>query len=99
IDAQVRASRSLRLVQVRSDGDTRTITAPAGPRGAALTPDASAPGRIVRTATRRAKLRPADVSYLVLTGAVGKPRWELFFADGTHFSANARGTRVRRVGG
>ena len=65
------------------------------------TPDsaqAAAPGRIVRTASRRAKRDPSGVSYLVLANFGDKAEWQLFFDDGLHFSASANGKKVRRVG-
>jgi hypothetical protein len=98
IDAQVSADGRMELVQVTADGRVTTVSTPAASRGEFVKVDAAAPSRIVRVAARRSGRDPASVSYLVLMRLAGKSEWQLFFADGLHFSASASGKRVRRVG-
>ena len=98
IDAQVSNGSEMQLVQVRSDGGVTTVTSPVSSPGQAVKVNPAAPGRIARTAARRAGRDQSDVSYLVLTRFGPRAEWQLFFDDGLHFSASASGRKVRRVG-
>jgi hypothetical protein len=98
IDAQVTSGGKTQLVQVTAGGDVSTVTTPTSIPGNAVKVNSAAPARIVRTATRRAKRDAADVSYLVLARFGDQAEWQLFFADGLHYSASADGRKVRRVG-
>lgn len=99
VDAQVMVDGKLHQVQVTAAGDVQDIGTQATiPAAADLRVNAAAPNRIARTAARRAGRSVASVSYLVLLDFAGEPRWSLFFDDGLHYSANASGTKVRRVG-
>jgi len=55
--------------------------------------DRAAPGRIVRTVTKRTGRSPGSISRLVLANGT----WTLQFPDGVQFTANAKGTKVRRI--
>jgi hypothetical protein len=94
IDANVVIDGRMHVVQVTSDGEVQDIPTPAKTPGEALKVNAAAPNRIVKKAARRERQDPSAVSYLVLLDM----GWQLFFEDGTHYSANASGRTVEKVG-
>ena len=98
LDANVSVHGKLHVVQVTAGGDVSDITTPAAAQAEPIKFTPAAPARIVRTAAKRAGRRPSDVSYLVLIHILGKDEWQLFFKDGTHYSASAGGTKVKKVG-
>jgi hypothetical protein len=97
INAQLVRGTTLRVTQLSSDGSLirNDVLGP----GASLSTfpwsrvDALAPTRMVRATGRR----PSTVDYLVLLDFAGKPRWNLFFKDGTHYSAGADGRHPQRL--
>jgi hypothetical protein len=65
--------------------------------------DAAAPERIVRAVLARTHVAPAAVDYLVLSpSGISGPGWTLYLTQGPvrdrHWSADAHGGRVRRLG-
>lgn len=93
IDAQIVSGDTRHIVQVRADGSTIKVRAPAGPRQPALSASAAAPLRVIRTATRRAGRSASSVDYVVGTS----DGWQLFFKDGVHYSADPSGRKVAKV--
>jgi hypothetical protein len=103
IDAEVvNAQRRTVILLVYRNGEVRRVGAGTVPRSA-IDPipwsavDAAAPMRIARAAARDAGRSIANVNYLVMIKFGGTPQWELYFKDGLHYTANARGRAVRRV--
>jgi hypothetical protein len=94
IQAQTVRGSTRHTATVGFDGDVTDTTTPAGPSQPTLEPDTAAPARMVRTAARRAGRTAAAVDYLVSLDRT----WQLFFKDGTHYSANAAGRKVKKVG-
>jgi hypothetical protein len=97
INAQLVRGATLRITQVSSDGTvTRNDVDGAG---ASLSTfpwsyvNALAPTRMVRATGRR----PSTVDYLVLIEFAGRPSWNLYFKDGTHYSAGADGRHPQRL--
>ena len=99
LDAQVIVQGRRHSVRVSASGRVLDVPTPGGSRVKPVRVDARAPARFVRTAARRAGRPRGTVSYLVLMRLGGRPQWQLFFKDGLHYSANAGGRNVRRVGG
>jgi hypothetical protein len=98
INANVIVKGRMHVVQVTAGGDVTNIKTSAPGGGKYVKVNSAAPMRILRTAARRAGKRPASVSYLVLLNILDKDEWQLYFDDGTHFSAGANGKQVHRVG-
>lgn len=94
IDANVIIDGRMHVVQVTDAGEVTDIPTPAKIPGSALRVNPNAPNRIVKTAARRERQDASAVSYLVLLDM----GWQLFFEDGTHYSANAGGSKVKKVG-
>jgi hypothetical protein len=92
LDARVVVDGNVRLVRVTAKGLVTDLPAPESPTGKTVRVDPRAPARIVRAVTRRTGRGPASISHLSLDGS----RWQLVFADGAQFSADARGRDVRR---
>ncbi|WP_028067212.1 hypothetical protein [Solirubrobacter soli] len=97
LNANVIVDGKMHVVQVTAGGDVQDITTPATGRAAPIKVNTAAPLRIVRTAAKRAGRHVSDIDYLVLIDLLGKDEWQLYFKDGTHFSANANGKRVHKV--
>jgi hypothetical protein len=94
IDAEVFSDGSLHVVQVRSGGGLTDVKTGVAVRQPKLRVDAQAPRRMARAAAKQAG-RPVDeVSYLVL----GRTGWDLFFADGRHYSGGPSGRHVKHIG-
>jgi hypothetical protein len=92
IDAQVIRGGTRHLVDIRNDGRSVDVKAPAGAPQPRLKVDPAAPARFIRTAARRAGRPASTVEYVVLA----EHGWSLFFADGVHYRANAAGRAVKR---
>ena len=100
IDVQVANRRGLTAAQARYDREPE-VFAPVGVDAAGDTfawsqVDASAPRRLVRTATLRAGQPASAFSYAVLMDAAGL-KWQVYLRDGTHFTASPDGRRVERI--
>jgi hypothetical protein len=97
INAQIVHGSTLRITQLSSDG-TLTRNDVVGP-GASLSTfpwshvNALAPTRMVRGTGRR----PSTVDYLVLLEFAGRPSWNLYFKDGTHYMAGSDGRHPQRI--
>jgi hypothetical protein len=98
INANLIVKGRMHVVQVSAGGDVTNIPTPAKGNGSSVRVNTAAPSRIARTAARRSGRNIGSVSYLVLIHILGKDQWELYFADGTHFSASANGKKVHKVG-
>ncbi|MDA0163406.1 hypothetical protein OM076_24245 [Solirubrobacter ginsenosidimutans] len=99
INANVIVKGKLHVVQVDAGGEVNDVSTPATGGGTGtIKVNSVAPSRIIKTATKRTGRRPSSVSYLVLIHILGKDEWQLYFDDGTHFSASANGKKVHRVG-
>jgi hypothetical protein len=98
INAQLVHGTALRIAQLGSDGSlTRNDVATAGASLGTFPwarVNALAPSRMVRATGRRA----SSVDYLVLIDFAGKPSWNLYFKDGTHYAAGADGRHPQRIG-
>jgi hypothetical protein len=98
INAQLVHGTALRITQFGSDGTITRNDVPTA--GAALSTfpwarvNALAPSRMIRSAGRPA----STVDYLVLIDFAGKPSWNLYFKDNTHYSAGADGRHAQRIG-
>jgi hypothetical protein len=94
IDAQVVADGKLTMVHVTRDGDMTTFKAPVSLPGKSLEVDPNAPARIIRKAHKHA----GDLKYMLVTGIAGTPTWQVFFSDGSIYSANLKGSQVHKLG-
>jgi hypothetical protein len=98
INANVIVKGKLHVVQVSAGGEVNDVATPASGGGTGtIKVNSVAPSRIIDTATRRTGRRPSSVNYLVLIHLLGKDQWQLYFDDGTHFTASANGKKVHRV--
>ena len=92
----------MRVAQVRPGGEVRTIaTTPGAVPGTGVTladVDPGAPERLVRAASRQARIPAQRIDYLVLLDLGGQLIWGAFFKDGAaHFQGDASGRILRRV--
>jgi hypothetical protein len=97
INANVMVGSKMHVVNVAADGEVTDIATPGTSIGGTIKVNSAAPGRIAATAAKRTGRRISSVSYLVLIHILGKDEWQLYFDDGTHFSASANGKKVHRV--
>jgi len=98
VDLQVAKRGRLVSAQARWDREPDVfspVVAPASSTFAWSRVDPSAPARFVRAALRQGGRR-AVFGYAVLVNAAGL-QWQVFLADGTHFTASLDGRRVNRV--
>jgi hypothetical protein len=93
LDATVIADGRTKLVHMDAAGNVTTVGAPVEIPGKSVKLDPAAPGRIVRTVTRRTGKSPAAISQLVLANGT----WTAQLDGGAQFTANAKGTKVRRI--
>ena len=93
IDAQVFSDGRLHVVQVTSGGGLTDLKTAVAVRESKLRVDPQAPRRMARAAAKRAGLPVDEVSYLVL----GPTGWDLFFADGRHYSGGPSGRHVKHI--
>jgi hypothetical protein len=93
LDATLTADGKTTLVHMDADGKMTTVNAPVAVPGRSVRLDPAAPSRIVRAVTRRADATPDDISRLVLANR----SWTVQLVGGTQFTANAKGTKVRRI--
>jgi hypothetical protein len=99
ITAETIKGTRVHIVHVFSDGRLTDVTSPAkGSADPALQVDTAAPSRLLRTAARRAHRSSNRVDYLVLLRVNRATQWHLYFDDGLHYSADAAGRHVKRVG-
>ncbi len=82
------------MVHVTNDGNMTTLKAPVSLPGKPLKIDPSAPARIIRNAHKH----QSDLDYMIVTGIAGTPTWQVFFKDGSNYSANLKGTKVHKLG-
>lgn len=105
VDAQLVASADrLELLQVTPDSDEPTRVAVSSgslpvsdtlPLGAV---DPAAPARLIRTAARRAHVRPGSAQYAVLLPLAGKPRWTVVLGEGGgQWLGDARGRVQQQI--
>jgi hypothetical protein len=93
LDGTVNADGRTTVVHMTADGQLTTVKAPVAVPGKSVRLNPAVPARIVRTVTRRTGLDPGEISQLILANG----RWTLQFPDGQQFTANAKGTKVRRI--
>jgi hypothetical protein len=93
LDATVTADGKTTLVHMEADGNLTTVDAPVEIPGKSVRLDPAAPARIVRTVTRRTGEQPDAISQMVLANG----SWTVQFSGGEQFTANAKGTKVRRI--
>jgi hypothetical protein len=94
IDAQVFSNGRLHAVQVTSGGRVTDVKTAVAVRQPKLRVDPQGPRRAARAAAKQAGRSVGQVSYLVL----GPTGWDLFFADGRHYSAGRSGRHVKHIG-
>ena len=80
---------TLTPAQARTAATTRTAA-----EGEAITVVVPTAARELQTLRVPVQESAVAVSYLVLL----EMGWQLFFEDGTHYSANASGSKVKKVG-
>lgn len=93
LNATLTSDGTTTLVTINADGNMTTIDAPVAIPGKSVRLDPAAPGRIVRTVTRRSGRDADAISRLVLANG----QWTVQLADGRQYTANAKGTKVRRI--
>ena len=105
VDAQVSSSGGrLELLQVTPDSQvaTRVSVSGGGPSAADTIPvravDPAAPARLIRTAARRAHVRPGEVEYAVLLSLNGDARWSALLGAGGQWLGDRRGRVLQKVG-
>ena len=99
LDAQVIVQGRRHSVRVSARGRVVDVPTPGGPASRRCASMRARRHGSSETVTRQTGRQRASVSYLVLMRLGGRPQWQLFFKDGTHFSASASGRNVRRAGG